>query len=103
MAEKSKSDLELTEEEALEKGDRARSLLQNPLFQECTLKVEENLIMEWRNAKTPLLREQAHAKLFGLMEVLQILKNLFERGEVLKKLEEGSADVEARTSQTEEN
>jgi len=67
-------------DELIRAGKDAEQLLENELFRDACLVVEENIIREWRAGRTPEIREAAHAKLVGLTAVLATLKQVMERG-----------------------
>jgi len=58
---------------------RARTVLEDEIFQETVLDIEKNLIEQWRSAKSVEAREQAHAELLALGRVLHKLRTVMDR------------------------
>jgi len=70
--------------EKIERGFKAKSLLNNDFFNECFDHLEQLYVEAWKNAKTADAREDAH-KFVRLIEWLKVdLTNIAESG----KLEE---------------
>ena len=64
------------------RGRSAREVLESDVFRESVLAVEADIVIQWREGKTPQAREEAHAHLKALDAVVRKLRVTMERGEL---------------------
>lgn len=77
---------ELTDQEILERAQHAKRILDDDLFKETILAIEENIIAEWRSTE-PLgyeKREAAYAKIRSLNAIVSQIRNVMDTGDFLK-------------------
>ena len=74
---------ELSEKDE-ERGNRMGMILRDPLVVETFQTVETQFIDQWRKGKTPVEREQAHARLMALEEIQTAMRKIVDNGEVAK-------------------
>jgi hypothetical protein len=66
--------------ELVERGRRARALLETDIFREACETVERNYILQWRKATAVEERELAHARITALTDVVRNIHLVMERG-----------------------
>lgn len=68
--------------DAIEKGNQAQRILNDPVFQEAVQAADEQFIHDWRSAHTVEGRERAHARQAALQAVVQELEVIIGRADV---------------------
>jgi hypothetical protein len=69
-------------------AERAEVLLQNPLLVHMFVSLEQEIIEEWRAAKTPAERERAHAMLIASDRIQERLLSVVGAGEHARQTRE---------------
>lgn len=74
----------MTDQEVLDRAAHAKRLLDDEVFKEAVLAVDETIVAEWRQALTADAREAAHYRLRALNEVVRVIRGVLDNGELLK-------------------
>lgn len=74
----------MTDEQVLDRAAHAKRLLDDELFAEAVLAVDEQIVAEWRVAQTAETREIANYRLRALNAVVARIRGMMEDGEILK-------------------
>lgn len=77
----------------IDRGHRARVILENELFREVVNDYEGRIIQGWKDAKDVKEREALHARLIALAEVIKGLRELFDAGEIERQLASKSSQT----------
>jgi hypothetical protein len=72
----------MSDEERMERGERARQILANPEYERAFRDLEATYVAEMRKGRTVEDREKAHAKLVVLEDVSIQLKRTMDDGQV---------------------
>ena len=76
--------MELTNDQILERANHAKQLLEDDLFKEAVLVIEERIIAAWKVAATTEVRESLHYQLHGLTSVVGAIRRVLDDGDFLK-------------------
>ncbi len=79
--------------EKIERGIKAKALLENEFFNECFDKLEAAYVAAWRQALTVELREDAHRYVTLIGWLKEHLKRIADTGKLEEKYQ---ADLEGR-------
>lgn len=74
----------MTDQEVLDRAAHAKQILDDEVFKEAVLAVDEQIVAEWRVALTGEIRETAHYRLHALNAVVSRIRGMMEDGEILK-------------------
>lgn len=76
--------MELTNDQILARANHAKQLLEDDLFKEAVLAVEERIIAAWKVAATTDVRETLYYQLHGLSSVVGAIRSMMDDGDFLK-------------------
>lgn len=86
-----------TPREMIEHGKRVQQLLDTEAFGVVVTDAADAIVREWSGAKTPDAREQAHAKLLGLQQLVAQLQKAVEDGVLAARREGGTPEHQTRS------
>lgn len=69
------------EQERYERGERARTILSDPLVRELLLDIEREIVTQWIAAAAPDKRERAHAQINAVRWLRERLELTVQQGE----------------------
>jgi hypothetical protein len=78
----------MSEEERVARAQRAKQIMEDPLFKESMMAVETNYVTAWKLSKTEADREYIHAKLLASIAFMDDLRSILVDGAVLAKAAE---------------
>jgi ATP-dependent protease HslVU (ClpYQ) ATPase subunit len=81
MAKKSRRDQQYTDEEALQRRDHAKRLMDDEILQEAFELAEEQTVADWKQSEEVGQREAAHAQIVALEKVQRELRTIISNGE----------------------
>lgn len=66
--------------DSIERGQRAATILDDPLYKESFEVVTEALMEQWKNSNKPSEREAIHSLWYGLQQSKGVLESYMESG-----------------------
>lgn len=79
--------MELTSQQQIERAEHARRIVEDDLFKEAALAVEQDILTRWKGALDLEVREKCHAEHRVLQAFLIKFREAIANGEIVKERE----------------